>query len=577
MSNSSPRWYESGRVARAAGDGCWAVLSVGLLALVVRCGVNLPYMDEWPNVDFLAARRPPWAWAFSWHNEHLLPLPRLVYWGAFVLGYDLRAAMVLSVVLWSALARVLVSAARAARGRPALSDALFPILLLHPGQFENVLMSYQICFSLSAFLAGCEFVLLAGGAVSPGRVAAVGACAAALPWCGGHGLLFALPGLGWMAAVALAGVAGFGGVGRAARTVAVIGLLAGSVTASSYVWLPGKPSPPSDEPPGPGRWVAGVFGFAAAGYGPAGERFWPATAALPAGVWAVAAAAGWRARREAAGAKWSQYLGGVAALAGATAVALAVAWGRSRYGMHAVFFPRYVGLAALLPASAVLFCLRFGPTWFAPVATAIAVAMLPYNVWSGWGSGERLAEIQRSVLRDLTSGVPVEVVARQYHQLIYNDPDVVVGLIERYAASGVGSVGSVRHEPLTRAVPLPAPTPFGPLEELEGGGWAATGPGAGLVFEVGPTGFAYAVVIRGRYRFPGFWPPARATVAIRREPGGEDEVLTVPVFRYPTPQVGDSAITVWLDGPVSSVRVSPDDGKWGFRVTSAALLVPADR
>ncbi|MGL6075060.1 MAG: hypothetical protein ACRC8S_12950 [Fimbriiglobus sp.] len=553
-----------------------------LLAFIVRCGVNLPYMDEWPMVDALASDGPPWGWIFDWHNEHILPLPRFVFWATFTLGHDLRTAMVVSVILWSALARLLMFASRNTRGGPALSDALFPMLLLHPGQFENVLMSYQVCFSLSVFLAGCEFVLMTGGRASPSRAAGVGVCATLLPWCGGHGLLFSLPGLLWLATIAVAGIGGVSGLGRSTRLVAAVGVLASALTATSYLWLPGKLIPSPDSAPGLGfgRFVAGVFGFEAAGYGPAGERFWPATALLPALVWFVVAVAAWRARREIAGVRWTQYLGGVAAVCGVTLMALAVAWGRSRHGLHAVFFPRYVGLAALLPVAGVLFWLRFGPTRIANFATTtlafLAFVALPFNAWSGWNSGERLAEIQRGVLQDLSNGVPVEVIARQYHHLIYNDPAAVVGFLERYAASGLGPVTTLRHEPPSLAIPLPPPTTEGPLRELEASAWAATGPGGALVFQLDSPRYAHAVVIRGQYRYPAFWPPARATITIRK-PGDEEIFRTVPVFRYPTPQLGDSAIILWLEGPVSSVRVSPDDGKWGFRMTSAELLVPVGR
>jgi hypothetical protein len=130
-------------------------------------------------------------------------------------------------------------------------------------------------------------------------------------------------------------------------------------------------------------------------------------------------------------------------------------------------------------------------------------------------------------------------------------------------------------EPPTRPQPLPPPTPFGPVRSLEGGGWASTGPGGGLAFDLPAPVFAHAVVIRGTYRFPGTWPPAVATVTVLREPGGSEEVWQVPAYRYPTPDGGDPPLVVWVNGPVSGVRVTPDRAPWGFRVTGAELLVPA--
>jgi hypothetical protein len=551
------------RARRVVADATWLVLTAGLVALVLRYGVNVPYLDEWPMTAALAGQDPLWPWAWAWHNEHLLPLPRLLFWALFQVGQDLRLAMLVSVAVWSGLTRLLMSTARRLRGGPAFADAAFPLLLLHPGQAENVLMSYQIGFALSALLAGVQLVAILGGPASASRVATVGVTVTLLPLCGAHGLLFAAAGVLYLAAV----------LTRGPRTLASLGLIAGVFSASLYLGLPGKPMTPVPPELTAGRFVAGFVGFGASGWGPAGEWLWPASGVLP----LASAVVGWvvlgKGRVNSRGPLWVGATGVFVSLHFLTA---AVAWGRARYGVECVFALRYVGLAAALPVTVFLLAMRFGsPRMRSGVPVAMvgwALAALPVNVWQGCRWAGAMAFVQRTAVANLNAGVPVEVVSEQLHFLTYNDPAACATHMERYAASGIGSVTSVCHQPPFAEIPLPAPAPEGPVRSRETGHVTPAGPGAALTFTVPSPRHAYAVAIRGTYRPASLGPPAVATVAVRRTPGGPEEVFTQPVFRRPTPR-GDPLILVWVDGPIASIRVVPDEGAWGFRVTSATLRV----
>src|SRR5437763_5735483 len=182
----------------AAVTAAWSAMSAAAVGFVLAFGVNFPFMDEWATVPALAAPRPDPAWLWERHNEHLLPLPRLVYWAAFHLTGDLRAGMFVSAVAWSALAKLLADAARTVRGRAAYADVFFPVVLLNWSQYENLLMSYQVGFACSSVLAGLTLRELALGGVTTGRVLRVGLYAALLPACGGPGLVLAGPGVPWL-------------------------------------------------------------------------------------------------------------------------------------------------------------------------------------------------------------------------------------------------------------------------------------------------------------------------------------------------------------------------------------------
>ncbi|HEX3151999.1 MAG TPA: hypothetical protein VHR66_28255, partial [Gemmataceae bacterium] len=102
-------------------------------------------------VLFKAKPAGPWLWEL--HNEHRFPLPRLIYLGLFRLTGDLRTGCYVSLLGISLVAAGLMRLARRIRGQASLADAVFPLLLMHVGQDENLYMGYQLAFMLTAALA----------------------------------------------------------------------------------------------------------------------------------------------------------------------------------------------------------------------------------------------------------------------------------------------------------------------------------------------------------------------------------------------------------------------------------------
>jgi len=131
----------------------WLVLFVAGLFYVGRYALTNPYVDEWAFVPVLFGEKPVGPWLWELHNEHRFPLPRLVYIGLFRLTGDLRAGCLVSLIGISLVAAGLMHLARRVRGRASLADAVFPLLLMHVGQGENLYMGYQLAFMLTAALA----------------------------------------------------------------------------------------------------------------------------------------------------------------------------------------------------------------------------------------------------------------------------------------------------------------------------------------------------------------------------------------------------------------------------------------
>ena len=77
----------------------WAFMLAAALWFVMTCGKNVPFMDDWEIVPALSGAQPITAnWLWSQHNEHRIPLPRLLLLGLFsVSGNDFRAGMFFNV------------------------------------------------------------------------------------------------------------------------------------------------------------------------------------------------------------------------------------------------------------------------------------------------------------------------------------------------------------------------------------------------------------------------------------------------------------------------------------------------
>lgn len=210
----------------------WAIMTVADLGLVARYGQNVPLADDWYLVSRDHWSVTYWGWN-TLHNEHRLPLPRGIIVELHRLtGMDFRAAMVLSVVLLALAAAVLARAAAGIRGRASGADAFFPLVLMSWAHAENLLMSWQVQFTLSVALAS---VALAAIATRSRRwFWPAGVCLLLLPLCGTNGLLFALP-----LSVALV---------LATRRMAAVVVAAGALAICGAYFLDFHPRPPSHRP-----------------------------------------------------------------------------------------------------------------------------------------------------------------------------------------------------------------------------------------------------------------------------------------------------------------------------------------
>ncbi len=107
--------------------------------------VTYRFEMKWNLVDAITGAQPvTLQWLRAPHNGHRIPFPRLVLLGLYkASGGDFRVGMYFNVTVLAAAAAILMWASKRNRGKTSVADAVFPMLLLHWGHYENLLWSWQ--------------------------------------------------------------------------------------------------------------------------------------------------------------------------------------------------------------------------------------------------------------------------------------------------------------------------------------------------------------------------------------------------------------------------------------------------
>ena len=334
----------------------WALMVAAGLWFVGTYAFTMPYGDEWDWLPAIAGEQPvDLGWFWSMHNEHRMPVPRLIYMGLGELtGFDFRAGPFFIILALSGLAMALMLGARALRGRTSVYDAFFPLLLLHWGQCENLIWGFQIQFVASVVLAGVVLLLIVscGPRLGVARALLLTLFAVGLGLCGLNGLVYLPPLACWLA---FAGVCRWRDPSPGSRRDGLLLMgLACSLLALVVVYFIGFRRHTA---PSPGLWasLSTALQFLSAGLGPGAKEIWPVSGVLVAttcgyALWQLYAVFRRRPDERVRAAGLFCFLGGIGAMA------LAVGVGRAFESPRAGFMPRYITLAAPLLC---LFYLQF--------------------------------------------------------------------------------------------------------------------------------------------------------------------------------------------------------------------------
>jgi hypothetical protein len=421
----------------------WVAMTFVALGFVLVFGSNAPYADEWEFVPALLGKEPLSTWCWAQHNEHRLPLSRVIYYSLFQVTRDFRTGMYLQVLMLSALSLGLMRLAAHLRRRSDWVDAFFPISLLHVGHWENFVMGYQLCFALFCCLVtGLAVVALETQretAFRSGFLAGVLLLLIALT--GGFGLAVVPPVAMWLVYLALI-------VWRAGTKIRALLLL--MLAALPVVYMaayfigyerPSHHPPPSRDPVAIGM-VAGEVLAMAIGIGVLGVWRLVATVELAIGVGTVA----FLIRKGRNPVDRPSSAGLIAVAAGVCGLALAIGIGRGSMGPEMGLWSRYSLLAWPLLGAAFLVWVKAGRKWIPIVFCVAAAVAFPTNMLTGMGIGAGIRENYNQIESDERLGLSAEQIVQQRFPDSVNSGqmDRAVQNIPLLRMAGIGVFGATQ-------------------------------------------------------------------------------------------------------------------------------------
>jgi hypothetical protein len=436
----------------------WAMTLASILVSIARDGRNIPFEEDWLMVAPMTGHEPDLPrWLWSQNSEHRLPLPRLVNLALLRATGDFRSTMVFDALALGAVAAAMILVARSLRsGRTSVVDAFFPLLLLHLGNWDNLVWGWQIQFVLPTVVVCALLLIIVARPTlpTPGVTVAGALALLCLPLSGANGLLFTPTLAGWFAYTAWVRRRGYPPDRRVGGWVpAGAALLA---TLLCAVYFIGYESSPWNVPsPSLRATLETTDKFLALSVGPAAAKAWllfgvvvPLILLTSLGVLA-AARRRWEDER-------LRIVGLLAFLAAFALLALAVGWGRAGRAAATGRMPtRYVLLAAPGLCAAYFTLLLFGTEWMrraGPAALALLVALLfPFNTRVGMGRRDWFGAGMAGFERDLASGASSALLARRHHafMLHWDESLMVVGLLQLHEA-GIGPFGTWEPDPAGR-------------------------------------------------------------------------------------------------------------------------------
>jgi hypothetical protein len=522
-------------------------------------------------------------WLWSQHNEHRVPLARLIMLAMYRLWPDFRVCMYLNVAMMAVLAGVLIRCAQRLRGRIVATDVFFPLVLLGLAQGLNFIWAWQVEFFASTAIALCLLVLIAEYRETSGFGTAVLAstCLALLVVCGAHGLALVPVLTLWIMAIALFGwPANTTGAGRRRVLVLVFAAFVLALVGFYFVGYQRVPYFPTS--PTVRHTIKTALQFLTMAFGPAVRRWWPVsglvTAMILTGAVLLVSAIAWRYPKERIRA-----LGFLLFLGAMTSLGLAIGLGRNG------FEPRYITLAVPVLCCVYListvYMRRAAGNFVRLVLLAIVCLCLRRNTQSGLQYGRLLRNELGSFESEMRAGTPPYRLIHAHLWYLHINVQVLNDYLPLLRSANVGQFRFLRDNPAFREISVPL-TPV----ELHHSSWnghiaRTTAPDASIVFALPQS--VYVDGIRLKYTvenkdgilplFSIAWRNDHASAFTR-----ENSYWTSPTGDRANWERGswlrigrpESELLFWICDRIREIRIQPDSQPCVFKLSELVLLVP---
>lgn len=575
----------------------WLTMLAAALTLIAIYGSNVPSWDDWDMVPTATDHQPVTAkWLWSQHNEHRVPIPRLLLLAMLRLTrIDFRTGMYFSVVATAALALGMILTARRLRGHSSFFDAFFPLTLMNLAQAVNFLWCWQLQYFLSIGLAGVVLMLIARAATPPKLLPtlAAGICILLLPLCGANGLGMVPPLALWLEYAAVLHWCSLARTGRRNAVIlsvfAVVALLLCGLYFIGYNRVPYHPSTHN-----PRVIVRTALQFLTMSFGPGvvglsfesrlPMPFWKAVCAAVAALllltcWTLAV--NWREKP-----KERARTVGLFLFIGAM-VSLALGLGMGRDG----FEIRYVTLSVPLLCAVYFAWTIYGAPPLRKMIgtllfTTVVVLVVP-NTWWGLRYARDLKSHLAAFETDMVGGTPAHELIQRYAGYLHPHHVIIMDYMPMLRAAGAGAFRQLRDDPPFSEVSPPL-TPIqlhdmewedGVARAISTNGWLTFG----LPAQVDAAG------IRLRYTYSN----AKGTepyVAIHWKSRDQTDFAKDAYSKYsPTGDRANwqkgtwsrleddsSVVYIWIDQPVRALRVSLPFEKGTIKIHELCVLVSAD-
>jgi len=577
----------------------WAAMFVAALAFVERYGSNLPSWDGWDMVPTLTGRQPVTAeWLWSQHNEHRVPLPRLILLGLHrITGIDFRTPMFFNVLVTGALTAALILVARRLRGRISYTDAFFPLILLNWGQAANLIWGWQLQFYASMALSVVALLLIvqSGPRLRPRNAILLGICLILLPLCGANGLVLAPPLALWLGYSAI--VHGRSGEPNARRdSLPILGLSVSALLLPAFYLVGWERVPYFGF--GFGFWsIATAAKVVSLGFGPGvvglDVRLWPSAlwqipclavlCFLLCSVAALLLAVRNRPQER------QRALGLSSFLAALGCLALALGLGRNG------FETRYVTLMLPTWLCVYFICSLYAPPKSSLVARALLLALSIVAFWPntrfGIDYGTHVRSHLASFEKEMAAGVPSYKLIFRYWQYLHPHQDILNEYMPMLRQAGVGSFRFLKEDPAFREVSIPLVPQSLNKVRWEAGTAYTTGywDESSLLFSLPKAGYAYGIRLKYTYRNEDhalpfvflYWRDEEQKEFAKDRYGNYSATGDYANWVRGTwgqTTAPESTLTFWVCDTVKEIRLHPDLRPGVMKISELVLLTaPADQ